>query len=183
MTRQGVLGLGPPGISQPHWIGLGIGLVPARVMASTLRLTLEQAGYVLIIGCGQRLPQAMSLAMSQAISRTMSVGANVLRQSPRIRIKFFLRSRLGGYQLPRVTLDMNCLPKTKLATNSYPQEQQETCPPPHFLFPVMGVTRVPHALRAPAVLPPAKLRTGLAQTGPAQSQGRTSWSPSPTNSG
>lgn len=137
MTRQGVLGLGPPGISQPHWIGLGIGLVPARVMASTLRLTLEQAGYVLIIGCGQRLPQAMSLPMSQAMSRTMSVGANVLRQSPRIRIKFFLRSRLGGYQLPRVTLDMNCLPKTKLATNSYPQEQQETCPPPHFLFPVM----------------------------------------------
>lgn len=106
-------------------------------MASTLPLILEQAGYVLIIGCGRRLPQAMSLAMSQAMSRAMSVGANVLRQSPRIRIKFFLRSRLGGYQLPRVTLDMNCLPKTKVATNSYPQEQQETCPPPHFLFPVM----------------------------------------------
>lgn len=47
---------GPRGISQPYWIGLGIRLVPARVMASAWPLILHRVGYVLIVGCRRRLP-------------------------------------------------------------------------------------------------------------------------------
>lgn len=85
-----------------------------------------------------------------------------------------LCSRLGGHRLPRVTRDVSCLPKSKLATNA-PSPKSLGRPAPHNILSFQTLGKHVSPVRLSLAAPPR----GLTLTGPSRNQGRTALSPCP----